>query len=200
MTRIRATLGKTDMRAARETIGCGIFTAGIVLFIVGICIHQTMTTLIGLALMFLSVFIIPAPKAASQQVEDSLTVREAFNLHNTATLTFAGVLILAGAVALILWYTTGNPSMTSIAGICLLSGILFTVLAFSRRPVNLNSNRGFNKAAQDKGITVLPGRPWFYRNQLRFTGVDRDGRRNLYEYDPETRRIRFIRPLGKEEK
>lgn len=55
------------------------------------------------------------------------------------------------------------------------------------------------REVETQGLTDIIVKP-SATGARRLTACDRDGRRNLYEYDPETRRIRFIRPLGKEEK
>ena len=55
------------------------------------------------------------------------------------------------------------------------------------------------REAENRGLTDIIVRP-DTPGARRLTARDRDGRRNLYEYDPVTRNFKFIRPLGKKEK
>ena len=62
-----------------------------------------------------------------------------------------------------------------------------------------SAGRMIIREAENQGLTDIIVRP-DTPGVRRLTARDRDGRRNLYEYDPETRNFKFIRPLGKKEK
>lgn len=124
-------------------------------------------------------------------------MRSVFRICKIACL----VLLIVWAVARPVAAWTGLPgwARTPVAGPIMFIASMCFALAEDEDNPGESAARMITRKAENQGLTdiiVRPNTP----DARRLTARDRDGRRNLYEYDPETRRIRFIRPLGREEK
>lgn len=126
-------------------------------------------------------------------------MRSVFRICKIACL----VLLIVWAVAIPVVAWTGLPDWARtpfpVAGPIMFIASMGFALAEDEGNPGESAARMIVHEAETQGLTDIIVRP-DTSGARRLTARDCDGRRNLYEYDPETRRIRFIRPLGKEEK
>lgn len=126
-------------------------------------------------------------------------MRSVFRICKIACL----VLLIVWAVAIPVAAWTGLPGWArtpfTVAGPIMFIASMCFALAEDEDNPGESAARMIVHEAEAQGLTDIIVRP-DTSGARRLTARDRDGRRDLYEYDPETRRVRFIRPLGKEEK
>lgn len=126
-------------------------------------------------------------------------MRSVFHICKIACLAL--LIVWAVAIPVVAW--TGLPDWARtpfpVAGPIMLIASMGFALAEDEGNPGESAARMITRETETQGLTDITVRP-DTPGARRLTARDCDGRRNLYEYDPETRRIRFIRPLGKEEK
>lgn len=126
-------------------------------------------------------------------------MRSVFHICKIACLAL--LIVWAVAIPVVAW--TGLPGWARtpfpVAGPIMFIASMGFALAEDEGNPGESAARMITREAETQGltdITVKPSTPGIRR----LTARDRDGRRNLYEYDPETRNFKFIHPLGKKEK
>lgn len=126
-------------------------------------------------------------------------MRSVFRICKIACL----VLLIVWAVAIPVVAWTGLPGWAPtwfpVAGPIMFIASMGFALAEDEGNPGESTGRMITREAETQGLTDIIVRPDTPGVRL-LTARDRDGRRNLYEYDPETRNFKFIRPLGKKEK
>lgn len=126
-------------------------------------------------------------------------MRSVFHICKIACL----ILLIVWAVARPVAAWTGLPGWARtpfpVAGPIMFIASMGFALAEDEDNPGESAGRMITRKAENQGLTDIIVRP-DTPGARRLTARDCDGRRNLYEYDPETRNFKFIRPLGKKEK
>lgn len=126
-------------------------------------------------------------------------MRSVFRICKVACLAL--LIVWAVAIPVVAW--TGLPGWAPtwfpVAGPIMFIASMGFALAEDEDNPGESAARMIVHEAETQGLTDIIMKP-STPGARRLTARDRDGRRNLYEYNPETRNLKFIRPLGKKEK
>lgn len=126
-------------------------------------------------------------------------MRSVFRICKIACLAL--LIVWAMAMPVVAW--TGLPDWArtpfTVAGPIMFIASMGFALAEDEDNPGESTGRMIIREAEPQGLADIIVKPSTPDARL-LTARDRDGRRNLYEYDPETRNFKFIRPLGKKEK